>query len=140
MLQAVRDALDSNQMRDDKAEHTQTLNRLLRLLRNIRCPGRASRHTLLALTQPDDLIVDPMVGSGTTIDVCLAMGRRCYGYDIDQRKRRSITENMAIFDLTSYFLYVLKALWLTAIFRNLNSGYWGNPMTDDGKENGPAGS
>ncbi len=50
-----------------------------------RIPGELVAHTLLALTNPDDLVIDPMVGSGTTIDVCLAMGRRCYGYDIDQR-------------------------------------------------------
>lgn len=41
-----------------------------------RIPGELVAHTLLALTQPGDLVIDPMVGSGTTIDVCLAMGRR----------------------------------------------------------------
>lgn len=33
-------------------------------------------------TRPDDLVVDPMAGSGTTIDVCKEEGRRVIGYDI----------------------------------------------------------
>lgn len=33
-------------------------------------------------TEPGDLVVDPMCGSGTTIDVCLEEKRRVIGYDI----------------------------------------------------------
>jgi len=33
-------------------------------------------------TQPGDLVVDPMAGSGTTLDVCKEEGRRCICYDI----------------------------------------------------------
>ena len=33
-------------------------------------------------TEPGDLVVDPMCGSGTTIDVCKGEGRRVIGYDI----------------------------------------------------------
>jgi DNA modification methylase len=33
-------------------------------------------------TNPGDLVVDPMAGSGTTLDVCKAEGRRCICYDI----------------------------------------------------------
>ncbi|MDO8751823.1 MAG: DNA methyltransferase [Dehalococcoidia bacterium] len=33
-------------------------------------------------TSPGDLVVDPMCGSGTTIDVCREEGRRVIGYDI----------------------------------------------------------
>jgi len=33
-------------------------------------------------TDPGDLIVDPMAGSGTTLDVCREEGRRCICYDI----------------------------------------------------------
>jgi hypothetical protein len=33
-------------------------------------------------TEPGDLIVDPMAGSGTTIDVCREENRRVIGYDI----------------------------------------------------------
>jgi DNA modification methylase len=33
-------------------------------------------------TEPNDLVVDPMAGSGTTLDVCKEEGRRCIVYDI----------------------------------------------------------
>lgn len=33
-------------------------------------------------TEPGDLVLDPMAGSGTTIDVCNEEGRRCIAYDI----------------------------------------------------------
>ena len=33
-------------------------------------------------TRPGDLVVDPMAGSGTTLDVCKEEGRRCIAYDI----------------------------------------------------------
>lgn len=33
-------------------------------------------------TDPGDLVVDPMCGSGTTIDVCREEGRKAIGYDI----------------------------------------------------------
>jgi len=33
-------------------------------------------------TKPDDLVLDPMAGSGTTLDVCNEEGRRCVCYDI----------------------------------------------------------
>jgi len=34
-------------------------------------------------TKPGDLVVDPMCGSGTTIDVCEEEGRKAIGYDIN---------------------------------------------------------
>ena len=34
-------------------------------------------------TKPGDLVVDPMCGSGTTIDVCDEEGRKAIGYDIN---------------------------------------------------------
>jgi DNA modification methylase len=33
-------------------------------------------------TEPGDLVLDPMAGSGTTLDVCKEEGRRCICYDI----------------------------------------------------------
>ena len=40
-------------------------------------------HTLHYYTKPDALVVDPMAGGGTTLDVCTSMGRRCLAYDLD---------------------------------------------------------
>ena len=33
-------------------------------------------------TRPNDVVVDPMCGSGTTLDVCKDLGRRGLGYDL----------------------------------------------------------
>jgi len=45
-------------------------------------------------TDPGDLVVDPMCGSGTTIDVCKEEGRRAIGYDINP-VRSDIIQNDA---------------------------------------------
>lgn len=39
-------------------------------------------HALHYFSKPGDLVVDPMAGGGTTLDVAEAMGRRCLAYDI----------------------------------------------------------
>lgn len=41
---------------------------------------------LQSYTKEGDLVVDPMCGSGTTIDVCKEEGRRVIGYDISPVK------------------------------------------------------
>ena len=45
-------------------------------------------------TEPGDLVLDPMAGSGTTIDVCKEEGRRCIAYDISPT-RPDIMQNDA---------------------------------------------
>ncbi len=45
-------------------------------------------------TKPGDLVVDPMCGSGTTIDVAKELGRKVIGYDISQY-RDDIIQNDA---------------------------------------------
>jgi ParB family transcriptional regulator, chromosome partitioning protein len=46
-------------------------------------PPAIVAHTLHYYTAPGALVVDPMAGGGTTLDVCTSMGRRCLAYDID---------------------------------------------------------
>ena len=53
-----------------------------------RIPGQLVAHVLYFFTQPGDLVIDPMAGSGTTADACLLMGRKCYAFDIDDRHGR----------------------------------------------------
>lgn len=53
-----------------------------------RIPGQLIAHALYFFTQPGDVVIDPMVGSGTTLDACLLMGRKCFGFDIDERHDR----------------------------------------------------
>ena len=63
-----------------------------------RIPGEIVAHVLYFFTQPGATVLDPMAGSGTTPDVCLAMGRKCYAYDIDDRHERKdvIAHNIAV--------------------------------------------
>ena len=37
---------------------------------------------VLCWTQPGNLVLDPMIGSGTTAVACLKTGRRCIGFDV----------------------------------------------------------
>ncbi len=45
-------------------------------------PPALVAHTLHYFTTPGALVVDPMAGGGTTLDVCQSMGRRCLAYDL----------------------------------------------------------
>jgi len=45
-------------------------------------------------TEPGELVLDPMAGSGTTIDVCKEEGRKCIAYDISPT-RPDIIQNDA---------------------------------------------
>lgn len=51
-----------------------------------RIPGQAIVNLLLWLTDPFDVVVDPMAGGGTTIDVCRYLLRRYYCSDIDPKR------------------------------------------------------
>lgn len=53
-----------------------------------RIPGELVAHVLYFFTKPGELVIDPMAGSGTTLDACLLMGRKARGYDIDDRHER----------------------------------------------------
>ena len=52
-------------------------------------PPAIVAHTLHYFTAPGGLVVDPMAGGGTTLDVCQSMGRRCLAYDLPPAGRRS---------------------------------------------------
>lgn len=45
-------------------------------------PSHVIWNALRRYTRPKDLVVDPMAGSGTTIDVARDLGRRALGYDL----------------------------------------------------------
>jgi ParB family transcriptional regulator, chromosome partitioning protein len=46
-------------------------------------PPSIIAHALYYFSEPGGLVVDPMAGGGTTLDVCAAMGRRCLAFDIE---------------------------------------------------------
>ena len=50
-------------------------------------PAAIVAHTLYYYTAPNALVVDPMAGGGTTLDVCESMGRRCLAYDLHPARR-----------------------------------------------------
>jgi ParB family chromosome partitioning protein len=45
-------------------------------------PPAIVAHVLHYYTTPGALVVDPMAGGGTALDVCISMGRRCLAYDL----------------------------------------------------------
>lgn len=45
-------------------------------------PPSIIAHTLHYFSSPGSLVVDPMAGGGTTLDVCASMGRHCLAYDL----------------------------------------------------------
>jgi transcriptional regulator with XRE-family HTH domain len=47
-----------------------------------RIPGQIVMNLLYYYTKQGELVVDPMAGSGTTVDTCLIMNKRCKAYDI----------------------------------------------------------
>jgi len=51
-------------------------------------PGQIAMNTLYYYTKQGDLVVDPMAGGGSTVDACLALGRRCRAYDINPPEKR----------------------------------------------------
>ena len=52
-------------------------------------PPAIVAHALHYLHAPGALVVDPMAGGGTTLDVCESMGRRCLAYDLHPYVQRS---------------------------------------------------
>jgi ParB/RepB/Spo0J family partition protein len=46
------------------------------------CSPQIVEQCIWRLTEEGDLVVDPMAGSGTTVDVCRRYNRECIGYDI----------------------------------------------------------
>ncbi len=48
-------------------------------------PTQVVEQCILRLTRKNDIVLDPMAGSGTTIDVCNALQRKCIAYDLNPK-------------------------------------------------------
>ena len=48
-----------------------------------RMPVEVARAAVLALSEPGDVVLDPMIGSGVVAKAALALGRRAVGRDVD---------------------------------------------------------
>ncbi len=80
-----------------------------------RIPGQIVENLLYYYTQPFDIVVDPMSGGGTTIDVCKAMYRRYQAYDI-----KPVREDIQKHDINQDFLDKAKGCALII----LDPPYW----------------
>ncbi|GFO95869.1 hypothetical protein ig2599ANME_0050 [groundwater metagenome] len=58
-----------------------------------RMPGQVIENLLWYYTNPFDVVLDPMAGSGTTVDVCKKMYRRCMAYDLNPIETKGIKQN-----------------------------------------------
>ena len=50
-----------------------------------RIPAQMIAHILFYFSNPNNLIFDPMAGGGVTADTSLALGRRCWSLDMEDR-------------------------------------------------------
>lgn len=60
-------------------------------------------------TREDDLVVDPMCGSGTTIDVARELGRRALGYDLAPKRKdvfRADAKRLPLEDGKADFVFI----------------------------------
>ena len=61
-----------------------------------RIPGQVVLNTLYYFTDPNDLIVDPFGGSGTTLDACRHLGRRCLAYDLEPARDDIVCHDISL--------------------------------------------
>lgn len=102
-----------------------------------RIPGELVCHVLHFFTDPGDLVVDPMAGSGTTLDACLLMGRKGRGYDIDHRHDRIDIEQHSLDD--GWPVTVAKArliFWDPPYYDKMDHGTIGGDGYIDGSISG----
>ena len=45
---------------------------------------------ILLASEPNDLVLDPFLGSGTVLEIALELGRNATGFEIDPRYEESI--------------------------------------------------
>lgn len=90
-----------------------------------RIPGELIAHVLYFFTKPGDIVIDPMVGSGTTLDACLLMGRKCFGYDIDKHHERAdvIHRDIATEGWDNKIAKVAMIFWDPPYYKKKDDGY-----------------
>lgn len=81
-----------------------------------RIPGQLVKNLLYYYTEPKDLVLDPMAGGGTTVDVCTAMARRYAAFDINPLPDKNIakadvTEEIPLGDNVADFAFFDPPYW-----------------------------
>lgn len=81
-----------------------------------RIPGQIIKNLVYYYTESKDLVLDPMAGGGTTVDVCTAMARRYAAYDINPLEDKNIvkadvTDGIPLDDNTADFAFFDPPYW-----------------------------
>lgn len=102
-----------------------------------RIPGQLVLQLLYFYTQQGDLVVDPMAGGGTTIDACLVMGRRCFGFDSEPTTcaaRKDIRQKDALDAIRSLKRKADLIFLDTPYFKKMDKDYGDNSISRLGRE------
>lgn len=65
-------------------------------------PQELARRLILAMCPPDGTVLDPFVGSGTTLAAALGVGRSAIGIDLDERNAELAVEQVGMFLTTEH--------------------------------------
>lgn len=57
-------------------------------------PDQLVERCIATSSNPGDLVVDPVLGSGTTMRICLKLNRRCLGIEINPHLEKRIKEKL----------------------------------------------
>ena len=60
-------------------------------------PVNLLKRLIEVFTDPGDVVIDPVAGSGTTLRACAELGRTCYGFEVDKDFYKAAKERMLVF-------------------------------------------
>ena len=100
-----------------------------------RIPGQLVLQALYFYTQPGAQVVDPMAGSGTTVDACLLMGRKCRAFDSNKgSERKDIIIRDAIEGLAGLKAKADLIFFDPPYFKKVDKGYSDASISRMGRE------
>lgn len=88
-----------------------------------RVPGQIIAHCLYFWTEQGDTVLDPMVGSGTTIDVCKVLNRQVLAYDAHPCRDDITLHNLAAQGWPQGTAEAKLIFWDPPYFKKVDSGY-----------------
>lgn len=84
-------------------------------------PTQVVEQCVLRLTNRGDLVVDPMAGSGTTIDVCKTHGRNIKAFDLTPTRKDILehdSRNIPLKDLSADLVFLHPPYWNMVKYSN----------------------
>lgn len=88
-----------------------------------RIPGQLVAHCLYFWTEQGDVVIDPMGGSGTTIDVCKALNRKPLVYDAHPCRDDIMLHNLATQGWPDGTVDAKLIFWDPPYFKKKDDGY-----------------